>query len=433
MIKVRVVVMRQQYIVAVSLLFLAVGLISENASAMPAGVPSFTPAQAWQVRSTTMNLGRELRGIKMPCIAETTYDNGYNIRFSGGGQRIMAMAVDFRQNAFGQGRKYNARLILESGPAYNVTATAFSPSVLIFNLREASGLYGHLTRSPSFQLDVAGNIMMFATGSLGSAFIEMESCYGGKPFPLVTPVTLPSGPGAQEPPRPAVMPNAVGGRVSRWDEDLSKVPSIHQSGKPPRVNALSKTMTWQARAGEDIRSTLMRWGKQAGVAVEWQASQGGQLTSDINMTGTFESAVQYLMAENSVMMGMDANMQRSPDPFSPVPNVPHMAVASSLDRAPGSPTAPPRPLVEPKWIAGQGTTLKQVLSDWSEREGVELVWQASHNFIVNIPVRSEGTYNQALEEILSQYLSSGVRPAAQLNNDPVTGRRVLFIQSTRVL
>jgi len=33
---------------------------------------------------------------------------------------------------------------------------------------------------------------------------------------------------------------------------------------------------------------------------------------------------------------------------------------------------------------------------------------------------------------LGQFSHDNIRPAAQLNNDPQTGQRILFVQSTRV-
>jgi len=74
-----------------------------------------------------------------------------------------------------------------------------------------------------------------------------------------------------------------------------------------------------------------------------------------------------------------------------------------------------------------------LLKNWSKRAGVELHWQANQSFAVRQTVANGGTYESALEAILGQYMNDSVRPIAQLNNDPVSGRRILIIQSSRVL
>ena len=86
-----------------------------------------------------------------------------------------------------------------------------------------------------------------------------------------------------------------------------------------------------------------------------------------------------------------------------------------------------------KWSASTGSNLQYVLRDWSRKAGVELIWESNQGFAVRTPVHTNGSYEDALRSLLGQYKGQNIRPNAQLNNDPITGRRTLFIQSSRVL
>ena len=86
-----------------------------------------------------------------------------------------------------------------------------------------------------------------------------------------------------------------------------------------------------------------------------------------------------------------------------------------------------------QWSAPAGANLQQVLAGWSQQAGVQFMWQSNHAFFVKSPVQANGSYESALQSLLGQFANDDLRPAAQLNNDPVTGQRLLFIESSHVL
>ena len=77
--------------------------------------------------------------------------------------------------------------------------------------------------------------------------------------------------------------------------------------------------------------------------------------------------------------------------------------------------------------------MQQILKNWSKQEGVEFIWESNQGFSVLSPVNVNGSYEEALQSLLGQYNNLRIRPAVNLNNDPVTGRQTLFVQSSRVL
>jgi hypothetical protein len=366
-------------------------------------VPQFMPTGNWSVEKTAFAQTRGLAGIQLPCMMATSYDNGYVLRFSGNTGQMLAMAVDFRQDAFVQGRKYPATVGLNQSGGNNMTATAFSESTLIFNLRPVSGFYQQLQGASALTLNVDGNAFVFALGNVTESLARLESCFGPSSSPILEAnIGTPMAPKA-------------------WND----------KALPSTQNKAPMMMSWQANAGDDLQETLQEWSSRAGVRVDWQSDRGGQVVSDINVDGTFEQAVQLLMAQNATALGVDASMMgRSLSPqmslggpsnsaMAPQPITPNLR--SNPSRASG------------RWSAPAGANLQLVLQQWSKDEGVEFLWQSHHEFILKRPVQTSNSYEAALQAILGQFSNENIRPAAQLNNDPQTGKRILFVQSSRVL
>ena len=409
---------------------------------MGSPVPSFMPVGGWQVSPTSLSEIRGLPKIKLPCMMMTNYDNGYIVRLSGGGQSMLAMAIDFRQNVFVQGRKYNAVVNLNNGYTRNGEATAFSQSVLIFNVRPFNGFYQALQQASAMMINIENNAFEFSLGDLGAATQRLEACFSGNMS--VPPTGVPMGPTPAgmttlpEPPAPGEenkSPAPMAPAVStgpNWNEKVSPAPS-----QRPAMPLSAQQTRWEAKAGDDIRMTLQRWAGNAGVALDWQSDRGGQVVSDISITGTFEDAVQVLMAQNAAVMGLEANMMGAgtqpaayssygqPQQLMP-PQQPMMG--ATVNRHDMNAAG----IGSGRWNAPAGSSLQQVLAIWSRQAGVELIWESNEGFAVKAPVSMNGSYEDALQKLLNQYVSDSVRPAAQLNNDPISGRRVLLVQSTRI-
>lgn len=389
---------------------------------MAPAAPQFMPVSGWSVEKTAFAQARGLNGVRLPCMMAANYDNGYILRLSGHSGQMLALAVDFRQNVFTQGRKYPSTIGLNQFGGFQTTAMAFSESTLIFNVRPYSGFYQQLQGSNTLTLDVDGNAFIFNLGNVGEALNRLEGCFGpstGAPIGTARSIS--------EPMRPDTKRETTN-TVKDWNEKVQ--PSAAPVNRlEPQEMQMPQSMTWSAKAGDDIRDTLGRWSNRAGVALAWQSDRGGQVVSDINVKGTFEQAVQMLMAQNSTALGIDAMMggQGNMSPMQPMP----VATAPQSILPPVSNL--PETMSPSQWAAPQGADLQVVLRQWSEREGVNFVWQAHHEFKLKRAVNGGQTYKSALQAVLSQFSNDGVRPAAQLNNDPESGQRLLVVQSSRVL
>lgn len=401
-------------------------------------VPQFLPTGGWSVNKTVLSEVRGLQDVNLPCMMAASYDNGYSVRFSGAGNKIMAMAIDFRQDVFTQGRKYPAGIRIDDNYMRNISATAFSKSVLIFNMRDVEGFYNAISDAVKMSLSIEGNDMMFALGGINSAMSDLSVCSNGSDAPSsagnsMRQASVPQGT-MQHMGEPMGMPmgqasdNKIGDPII-WNDKVT--PLSAQTAKADKKDQMTASMIWEAKAGDDMKSTLEGWASRAGIDIDWQASGNATVTDDVRVAGTFEDAVQTLLARNAAAMGLDANLKNSNTSLARVSNTPQQLLPSSMGMT-SEPQTMSSSSTGGKWSAPVGSSLQQVLTTWSKQAGVELEWQANQGFAVRLPVSLNGSYEQALEEILNQYSDEKVRPNAQLNNDPVTGRRTLFVQSSRV-
>lgn len=404
------------------------GISPAKAQNQMGNIPQFLPTGGWTVQQSAFSEARGLEGINLPCMMATSYNNGYSLRFSGSNQKILAMAIDFRQDVFVQGRKYPASLSVDGTYNRNLSGTAFSKSVLIFNMRELGGFYSAISDAVKMTLDVEDNPMMFALGGINNALVKLDSCSGGDGQPAAV----------QEASIPAADSQAASPMA--WEEDV--LPVSARVSRDIKKAEVAKAPIWEAKAGDDMKSTLEGWAIRAGVQLDWQADQGGIVTDDVKVQGSFEDAVQTLMARNAAALGLDANLKAAPQrrstsseikqvSTSPQQLVPSRMMAGGVSK-PVTMTAAGASN-QGRWSAPVGASLQQVLQTWSKAAGVELVWEANQGFAVRLPVNAGGSYEQALQSLLNQYADEKLRPNAQLNNDPVTGCRTLFIQSSRVL
>lgn len=82
------------------------------------------------------------------------------------------------------------------------------------------------------------------------------------------------------------------------------------------------------------------------------------------------------------------------------------------------------------WKAGSGDSLRLTLADWARTAGVELIWQADESdYIVESAVKTQGTFPDAVMDILTDYSDERSRPVGSLHPNLPDGRSVLLIES----
>lgn len=457
--------------------------------------PVFSPAAGWEVNAGQLSNARGLGAMKLPCVLSTEYDNGYVVRFSGGGNQMMALAIDFRQDVFKQGRQYDAMLSLGSGYVKQVKATAFTQSTLIFNLRPLADFYNAAQNGGEMELDIDGNVLKFSLGRIGAVYPQLENCYNGGTAAPVKPLTtqtaskapvasvesepvdvaavsapqpllpedvaakpLPrslddivekadapaSGAMTPLPPVASAAPKAApvstvtprASTISRAQPDVAPRPAAIARTAPsaattPAATAVAAAPTpppavmWEAKAGDDLKIVLGRWSERAGYDLQWQSDMGGKVAQDIKISGSFEDAVGQLMAENSAATGIGAHVETAQGTKRDVGPRVSRVVSEPAPRAPAVQAS--IPALHEEWVAAPGANIQSILDQWSSKAGVSVVWQSFMSVPVKHPVKLSGTYEQAVQTLLDQYMNDPRRPIGQLNIDPATGARTLLM------
>ncbi|MEM9469860.1 MAG: TcpQ domain-containing protein, partial [Pseudomonadota bacterium] len=375
---------------------------------MPApqpNIPTFNPTESWTITKTSLSQARGLQNMKLPCLMTTEFDNGFIMRLSGGGGSILAMAIDFRQNTFRQGKQY-ASAITTGGMTQTIKTRAFAPNVLLFGTREWPALYAALSQGTDMVVDVEGNIFRFMMSDVMGGLTRLEQCFDPS---AASPMIAGLGTAPLPPTEPMSQQSAMAANPN-WQapNNAARTPLSNQPGlknNALQTNTSSRSSLWQAGAGETLDVVLARWGAQAGVDVSWQAGPPIPVQTDFQYRGDFNGAVQALMAQNAAVSGLKANLvgdMAAATPAGPVPLMP-VSTVSSRDQVRPVQKAPAG-----RFSAPSGSSLQGVLRLWAEQEGVEFVWQSSQNFVLKRGVNASGSFEQALQATLEQFVNDPV-------------------------
>lgn len=393
-------------------------------------VATFTPVNSWTVGATELSSVRGLKGVRLPCVISNEYDNGYIVRFSGGGNKMLALAIDFRQDVFEQGRKYDAMLTVGDGYVKQVGGSAFTSSTLIFSLRSIPDVYKVLKASNDMSLDIEGNAFKFSLQQLAQNFAALESCYNTGNAAVIPPVSGVQDASIAATNAPAAIIPSVESHAlpQSFDEIMKATPSSvapvnvaqvmpRPTPVTPRPSQISRAVDvapklaqqnqWNATAGEDIKTVLQRWSNTAGYDLQWQASDSGNVVQDISLNGSFENAVSQLLAENRAVTGIDGRFNQ-PD---------------NMTSMPSSATG--------QWSASAGDSLKSVLDGWASKADAKIVWKSSPSVSLKKTINQSGEFEGAVQAALDQFANDQQRPVGALNIDPVSGKRTLIMDLDR--
>ena len=100
---------------------------------------------------------------------------------------------------------------------------------------------------------------------------------------------------------------------------------------------------------------------------------------------------------------------------------------------PVSPMQGGRPVIDmslqKSWKAPAGQSLRQTLQEWSGQARVELAWQDAKDVSLNSAFSYDGTFDQAVDALLSLYSGGKEEPRGKLYPNLPEGPSVLVIGS----
>jgi|GEM_PF-915242 hypothetical protein len=104
----------------------------------------------------------------------------------------------------------------------------------------------------------------------------------------------------------------------------------------------------------------------------------------------------------------------------------------SLTQPPGqisaSDTGAMNPYAMSYWQAEKGDSLRNVLQSWSDDAGVRLYWVPSADYKLPDAIRLQGSYTDAVTQILGAYNDAPARPVGRLHPNLPMGPSVLIIE-----
>jgi hypothetical protein len=80
------------------------------------------------------------------------------------------------------------------------------------------------------------------------------------------------------------------------------------------------------------------------------------------------------------------------------------------------------------WQAEKGDSLRNVLQSWSDDAGVRLYWVPSADYKLPDAIRLQGSYTDAVTQILGAYNDAPARPVGRLHPNLPMGPSVLIIE-----
>ena len=385
--------MLKKLALCLSLLILSFTIFSSASKAqVNAALPTFEPTTGWAVNQTLLSKNHGLKNVKLPCMMATEFNNGYIVRIAGGDNKLMALAVDFRQQVFQQGRQYEAQIDIDGAYVQPVTATAFSESILLFNIRKTQGLYERIEAAKYLTLFVEDNGFKFALTNIQTGLASLESCYNGNLGDVSAPqiasvkkIPLDNGVLDLPPSQPRrTKPEVIGAPI---------IPDATTINNPPMIDSTELPVIAEPLIDAPIDAPT-------------------KMTAITPSTPSARPQLSTNRWQNKVSRPLDLPLD--------LPPVTTNASTESLEHIPTMPTAPNDAIVAtteafipqtvdraPKpnniWQAGAGDDIRGTLERWARVANVDIDWQANQagGFVAN-NFEYNGQFEVAVQTLMAE-------------------------------
>ncbi|MDB5491171.1 MAG: hypothetical protein JWO78_1020 [Micavibrio sp.] len=388
------------------LLFALLSFIPQNAyAADKADTAVYTPTSAWLVGPASLDSNSDAASAgKMPCVVANQYSNGYVVRFSGGGDTLMAMAIDFRQKVFTPRQKYEVEFSVPGKFFQTLSGAAYDEGTLLFSLYKMPDFYKAIQKADTLTIKAAGTTIALNMAGLNDGFRRMNDCYDpdkitntqkaaavisprdtARQNPLLQGGLTPM-PGETSPPEPAAVAAASPGRP---DPEASVNAVLSNGGDVSPAGGSASLLIARAKEAQ-----------QAAQRLAAASPANDKNNNGVPMTGTWSQA----------------------RPIKPLrPNGSEIMVQNGT-QATGNATQ------DQRWRAVKGGDLHDVLSSWTAGAGVKLMWLAQKDFMVQRSLSVSGTFQQAVQQLLEGYANERLRPTGRIYHEPGSTQLVLVIE-----
>lgn len=139
---------------------------------------AFHPAKPWFVGTAPAST-QASTGAGLICSIQTEFNNGFIVKLGGSERWIETMVIDFRQDSFKSGDKYDVKLSVPGVKDKVVHANASKNNVLVMDLRGQKDLYHAMRDSGVFDMTLQDNHFRFYLTGLTKTSKEFEHCMAG--------------------------------------------------------------------------------------------------------------------------------------------------------------------------------------------------------------------------------------------------------------
>lgn len=122
------------------------------------------------------------------CSLQTTFNNGFILRFDGGPSWVDTLAVDFVQDIFTVDKSYDVRLDVPGVQTLKTKSTATTPRMLDISFRNRKDFFDALGKSSVLDLQIEKNNFRFYMTGFSKPVAAFEKCMSGKALadPLIS-------------------------------------------------------------------------------------------------------------------------------------------------------------------------------------------------------------------------------------------------------
>ncbi|MCB9991278.1 MAG: TcpQ domain-containing protein [Rhodospirillales bacterium] len=387
-------------------------------------VELFVPTSAWLVGLATL-VPMNDTGKGMPCVMANQFSNNFVIRFSGGRKRMLAMAIDFRQDTLQVGKTYDVDVEISPDYMTRLEAVALNNGTALINLQESGGFYDALKGGKYMYMTFADQPYNFALLGASDGIKRMEQCYDpgtaqptqaqqtqSTPQPQAAPY-VPHGFGEAIPPsyrEKNAIPDDTPASEAMMPGPLTQMPGEEIQQLEQQVSALDDMLS---QAEQKLASIAPAAGTPEPEAAEQPQPKQKQTVAPIG-----KPLAQAWMAPSTV------NRRGLKQPDVMVPSQKAQPAAAQLASVQSQAAS-----MERRWRAIRGSNLREVLDVWSASAHVRLVWQADREYSVLESFSIEGSFEKVVASLLEQYNAEDVRPLARIYADPDNGQKVLVVET----
>jgi len=352
------------------------------------------------------------------CIMRADYDNDLEITFKGKNGQLSAVRI---RDLSGGKASINGFSSLGLGKNSYGLQSRSKPGQIDASLLTVPAPAQKIMDLGEYKLRISKQDYSFDAGEFAYAYYELMKCTGYENAKTLSVVSQPRS--RTTPLKKAVnVPSLPAEPIDLVvEQDIDVQPTAQAAPivqEPENKDSSLQLQTWIAFKGGTVSSALKDWASQAGVNANIDLLNDVTLKEDIRVFGSLDVAVDQLLERT---MGTNKPFAMIEDRNG------ELATISDVDLGVSAQKFSEKSVSTNNWRALQGVDLRKLLKRWSAREGIGFVWIADQSFLVKETLKSETNYNNAVEQLLSQFDSQAVRPVATLNVDPKTNMKTLIV------